>query len=134
MSEENLRIVRETFDRFTTSDPGFSYWDDSYWDEDVVVTPPEGWPESGEIRGLDAWRRQLERLRDSWEDARVEIDEMHPIGDERVLTIFRYVTRGRDGALAFDTTMGSIHTLRGDKIVRAEFFMSADDARKAAAN
>ena len=48
------------------------------------------------------------------------------------MTIFRYVTRGRDGALAFDTTMGSIHTLRGDKIVRAEFFLSADDALEAA--
>ena len=55
MSQENLRIVRETFGRFETNDPDFR--DFSHWD-DVVVTPPEGWPESGEIRGLDAWRRQ----------------------------------------------------------------------------
>ena len=129
MSQENLRIVRETFDRFDTNDPDFSHWD-----KDVVVIPPEDWPEGGEIRGLDAWRRQIERLRDSWEDARIEIDEMHSVGDERVLTIFRYVTHGRDRALAFDTTMGSIHTFRGGKIVCAEYFLSADDARKAAAN
>ena len=98
----------------------------------MVVTPPEGWPEGGEVRGLDAWRRQTERLRDSWEEARIEIDEMDAVGDEHVLTIFRYVTRGRDGALAFDTTMGSIHTFKGDKIVRAEFFRSADEALEAA--
>ena len=130
MSQENLAIVRDTFGRFETNDPNFR--DFSHWDEDVVVTPPEGWPEGGEVRGLDAWRRQTERLRDSWEEARIEIDEMDAVGDERVLTIFRYVTRGRDGALAFDTTMGSIHTFKGDKIVRAEFFRSADDALEAA--
>ena len=48
-------------------------------------------------------------------------------------SIFRYVTRGRSGALAFDTAMGSIHKFRGEKIVRAEFFRSADEALEAAA-
>jgi ketosteroid isomerase-like protein len=127
VSQENLRIVREAFGRFETTDPDFSHWH-----QDVVVIPPEGWPEGGEVRGLDAWRRQIERLRDSWEAARIEIDEMEAIGDERVVTIFRYVTRGRDGALEFDTTMGSIHTFRDHKIVRAEFFRSADDVLEAA--
>ena len=127
MSQENVEIVRDVFGRFGANDRDFSNWD-----EDVVVIPPEGWPEGGEIRGLDAWRRQVERLRDSWEDARIEIDEIRPIDDERVLTIFRYVTRGRDGTLAFDTTMGSVFTLRGDRIVRAEYFRSADDALEAA--
>jgi ketosteroid isomerase-like protein len=127
MSQENLAIVRDVFGRFGANDRDFSNWD-----EDVVVIPPDGWPEGGEIRGLDAWRRQVERLRDSWDDARIEIDEMLPVDDERVLTIFRYVTRGRDGALAFDTTMGSVFTLRGDRIVRAEYFRSADEALEAA--
>ena len=130
MSQANLTIVRETFARFEANDPDPDF---SHWDEDVIVTPPEGWPEGGEMRGLDAWRRQIERLRDSWEDVRIEIDEIHSIGNECVVTIFRYVTRGRSGALAFDTTMGSIHTFRGEKIVRAEFFRSADEALEAAA-
>jgi ketosteroid isomerase-like protein len=127
MSEANLRIVRAAFDRFGTSE---QRWED--WDEDVVVTPPAGWPEGSAVSGLDAWRRQLDRLRDSWEDACIEIDEMRPVGEDRVVTAFRYVTRGRGGSLEFDTRMGAIHTFKQRKIVRADFFRSADDAFKAA--
>lgn len=126
MSEEHLEIVSDVLTRFGEGD-----WEEERWDEEVVVTPPRGWPEGGAIQGREAWRRQVDRLRDSWETARVEIDEMHPVSNDRVVTRFRYITRG-EGELSFDREMGSIHTLRDRTIVRVDFFASADDAFRAA--
>jgi hypothetical protein len=45
MSEENVEIVRASFDAFNRGEMS------PYVDANVVV-PPEGWPEGGEIRGL----------------------------------------------------------------------------------
>jgi ketosteroid isomerase-like protein len=126
MSDENVRMVREAFDAFGTEEAV------PYWDENVIVTPPEGWPEGGEVRGLDAWRRQLQRLRDSWESPQIEIDQIRPVGDDQVLTLFRYITTGKDSGIPFDTPMGSLHTIRNGKIVRADFFRSPAKALEAA--
>ena len=69
MSEENVEIVRRQFELW--SQGNLDEWA-RHWDPDVIVVAPEGWPEGETYRGLDAWRRQAERLRDSWEEARAE--------------------------------------------------------------
>ena len=102
MSQENVEVVRRQNELFSKGD--LDRWAE-HWDPEVVVTPPKGWPEGEEPQGIEAWRRQAERLRDSWEEARAEVDEIRPIGDDQVLARFRYVTRGRDTGMSFDTPM-----------------------------
>ena len=80
----------------------------------------------------DAWRRQAERLRASWDRASVEIDELRAIGDERVVARIRYLTEGGDKAISFDTAMGAMFVLVAGKIVRGEYFWSFDQALEAA--
>jgi hypothetical protein len=75
MSQENVEVVERQFKAWNAGD--FDEWAET-WTHDVEVFPPEGWPEGGVNRGLDAWRRQAERLRDTWAEARVEIDEIRP--------------------------------------------------------
>ena len=126
MSEENVGIVREQFDAFGRGELS------PYWDADVIITPPAGWPEAQEIRGRQAWRRQLERLRDSWENARIEVEDIRPAGEDRVFARFRYVTTGADSGISFDTPMGAVFTIRSGKIVRGDFFRFPADALEAA--
>ena len=129
MSERNLAIVRQTFELWSEGD--LDAWAD-YWDPAVVVQPPEGWPEAEVLRDLDAWKRQAERLRDSWDEARVEVDDLRPVGTDRVVARIRYVTRGRDPGMSFDTPMAAAFVLREGRISRAEFFMDFADALEAA--
>ena len=93
MSRENVEVVRRQFALWSKGER--DAWA-RHWDRDVVITPPEGWPEGTVNPGLEAWRRQAERPRDSWEEARVEIDEIRPVGDDRVVARVRYVTRGEE--------------------------------------
>jgi hypothetical protein len=90
MSQENVEVVERQFKAWNAGD--FDEWAET-WTQDVEVFPPEGWPEGGVNQGIDAWRRQAERLRDTWAEARVEIDEIRPIEDDCVLARFRYVTK-----------------------------------------
>jgi ketosteroid isomerase-like protein len=125
MSQENVEIVLRQFELWSQGD--LDGWADCY-DPGVVVKAPEGWPEGDVSRGLDAWRLQAERLRDTWDEARVEVDEIRTVGDDRVVTRIRYITAGKDPGIAFDTSMASAFFLRGGKIVRAEYYWDFDEA------
>jgi ketosteroid isomerase-like protein len=129
MSEENVEIVLRQFELWSAGD--LDGWAECY-DPAVVVTAPEGWPEGSASRGLDAWRLQAERLRDTWDEARVEVDEIRTVDDGRVVTRIRYITVGKEPGISFDTSMGTVFFLRDGKIIRAEYFWDFDDALEAA--
>jgi ketosteroid isomerase-like protein len=129
MSEENVEVVRRVNELFSKGD--LDEWAE-YWDPEVIVTPPKGWPEGEVPQGIEGWRRQAERLRDSWEEARAEVDEIRSVGGDQVLARIRYVTRGRDTAMSFDTPMAAVFLLRGGRIVRARYFWEYDEALEAA--
>ena len=117
MSRENVEVVLGQWDAWSRGD--LDRWAQA-WDSEVTVFAPKGWPEGQVERGLDAWRRQAERLRDTWAEARIEVDEIRDV-DDRVLARFRYVTLGGDTAIPFETPMGVVFVLREGKITRAYF-------------
>lgn len=81
------------------------------------MVAPKGWPEGEVERDLDAWRRQAQRLRDTWAEARVEVDEIRDVKD-RVLARIRYVTLGADTGIPFETPMAVVFFLSERKITR----------------
>jgi ketosteroid isomerase-like protein len=128
MSQENVETVRRQFELWSQGD--LDGWA-QHWDPDVIVLAPEGWPEGDTNRGLDEWRGQAERLRSSWEKARVDVDEIRPVGDDRVVTQIRYVTSGKDPGISFDTTMAAAFFLRHGRIVRAQYCWDMAEALEA---
>ena len=98
----------------------------------MLVASPEGWPEGHVNRGLEEWRRQAERLRDSWKEARIEVDEIRPVGQDRVVTTIRHITTGKEPGIAFDTSMPAAFFLRDRKITRAAYYWNLAEALKAA--
>jgi len=129
MPQENVETVERQFKAWSAGD--FDEWAEA-WTHDVEVFPPEGWPEGGVNRGLDAWRRQAERLRDTWAEARVAIDEIRPVEDDRVVARIRYITKGADTGLPFETPMAAVFFMRDGKIKQGRYFWKIDDALEAA--
>jgi ketosteroid isomerase-like protein len=128
MSQENVEIVLGQWDAWNDGD--LDAWTQA-WDSEVVVVAPKGWPEGAESRGLDAWRRQAERLRSTWAEARVEVDEIREVED-RVLARIRYVTLGTDTGIPFETPMGVVFILSDGKITRGYFAWTMAEALEAA--
>jgi ketosteroid isomerase-like protein len=127
MSQENVEIVR----RFT------EYWNDRDWaalralhHPNVVVLPPDGWPDGEVSRGPDAWIRQIMRLKDSWESDRSEIDQVHEAGSN-VLVRHRWTTQGKDSGIGFETGFWVVFTLDAGTITRIQYFLDRSRALKA---
>jgi ketosteroid isomerase-like protein len=129
VSEENVEIVRRQFELWNAGDLDEMM---STFDADVVVEAPEGWPEGAVTRGRDRWRQQAERLRDTWRDARVEVEEMRPTGRDGVVAQIRYVTSGSDPGVSFDTPMAVIFQLKDGKVTEARYFWDLAEALEAA--
>jgi ketosteroid isomerase-like protein len=128
MPADRLDLVRRTAD----------YWNRRDWSEmeavleaEVTVVPPAGWPEGDTIRGWPDWKRQIERLKDSWEEEHVEVDDVTPVGD-RVLVKYMWTTRGKDSGIPFETPMWTVFTFRDDRIAGMQYFMDEALAREAA--
>jgi len=124
----NAEIVRESWRTWSEGDVDASM---EYIDPDVVVISPAGWPEGPVIEGREAWAAQARRLRDSWGDAKVEIEEIRELDERRVLGRFSYVTRGKDADMDFDTPMVAILEIADDKIARARYFWTLEEAEAA---
>ena len=128
MSRENVEIVLGQWDAWNNGN--LDKWAQA-WDSEVVVVAPKGWPEGEVERGLDAWRRQAQRLRDTWAEARVEVDEIRDVKD-RVVARIRYVTLGGDTGIPFETPMAVVLFLSERTITRAYFAWTMDEALEAA--
>src|SRR5688572_4335562 len=123
MSQENVEIVRRQFEAWTEGD--FEKWSED-WDPDVVVIAPEGWPDGEVNRGIDEWRRQAERLRETWAQARVEIDELRPV-ENGVLARIRYVTVSADTDLPFETPLAALFFLKQGRITLGQYFWNVGE-------
>jgi ketosteroid isomerase-like protein len=128
MSQENVEVVLGQWDAWNNGN--LDRWAQA-WDSEVVVVAPKGWPEGEVSRGLDTWRRQAQRLRDTWAEARVEVDEIRAVKD-RVLARIRYVTLGADTAIPFETPMAVVFFLNERKITRGYFAWTMAEAVEAA--
>src|SRR5436190_22865762 len=99
-------------------------------DPDVVLRPPQGWPEPGPFVGRDAVMREWEQVREAW-----DADIVEPISDfidvgERVLVrhTWRVAGRGPEVSLAITNVL----TVRKGRIVHQEFFREHAEPLKAA--
>lgn len=129
MSDENVETVARQFEAWNRGD--LDAWAED-WDPDVVVFAPDRWPEGAVNRGLEAWRLQAQRLRDTWEEARVELDEIRSVKPDVVFTKVRYVTTGAETHIPFDTPMAAVFFLHEQKITQAHFCWEIAEALKAA--
>ena len=128
MSRENVEIVLGQWDAW--NDGNLDRWAQA-WDSEVVVTAPQGWPDGPVERGLDAWRRQAQGLRDTWGEARIEVDEIRDVKD-RVLARIRYVTVGADTGIPFETHLAVVFFLSERKITRGYFGWTMAETLEAA--
>ncbi len=68
----------------------------------------------------------------AWESQTIEVDEIHDLGDDRILILYRWVTRGLDSGIELILEMAYIATVRDGQFVRQEFFADQGAARAAA--
>jgi ketosteroid isomerase-like protein len=127
MSQENVEIVRKAFEAWNAGDMDAFR---EFYDPDIIVRPPEGWPEPGPFVGREAVMGQWEQLRETW-----AADEVEPIGDfidaaDRV--VVRQAWRGAGHGPSLNMEMTNVFMVRNGRIVYQEFFWDHTEALEAA--
>src|SRR5947207_5909479 len=119
MSQENVEIVRRWIELWNRSDLATFA---TVHDPNVVVVPPEGWPDGEISRGREAWARQVIRLKDSWGADRIVPDQLHDTGSN-VIMHNRWTTTGKDSGIDFEAQFWVVLTFSTGGILRIEFFL-----------
>src|SRR5262245_41942917 len=129
MASENLEIVR----RFAEC------WQRGDWDAMAELADPAvehhgtvGGVEQGRVtRGVSEIRRDYESVEETWDDHRVEIQELIDAGDQ-VVIFQREHQRGRTSGLEVVLDAAVLVDLRDGRIVRVQGFMERAAALEAA--
>lgn len=129
MGQENVEVVLRQTELWNEGDLDGAM---EAYAPDVVVLAPKDWPDGSITEGVDAWKRQAQRLRESWEAVHAEVDEIRSVGNDRVVARFRYVTRGKDPGISFETPMAVVFDLKDRKIIRAHYYWEIAQALEAA--
>ena len=123
MSQENVEIVRKAFEAWNAGDMDAFR---EFYDPDIIVRPPEGWPEPGPFVGREAVMGQWEQLRETW-----DADEVEPIGDfidaaDRVVVRHTWRVAGQGPEVNMEVT--NVLMVRKGKIVYHEYFLDHAEA------
>ena len=126
MSQENVEVVRAAYDAWNAGDM------DAFrelYDPEIIVRPPERWPEPGPFVGRDAVMRQFERLRETWDaDALEPISDFIDAGDRVVV---RVILHGAGFGPEMNLECTIVYTVRERRVFYIEYFWNHDDALEA---
>jgi ketosteroid isomerase-like protein len=127
MSEENVDVTKAAFEAWNAGDMGAFR---ELCDPDIIMRPPERWPEPGPFVGREAVMREWEQVRDTW-----VADNVKPIGDfidagDRV--VVRQSWRGLGKGPESNIELTQVFTVRRGLIFHQEFFWDHAEALEAA--
>ncbi len=136
MSQEHMEVVRRLFDAVAQRDTEavLTFYDPEVeWDHSHASGPSTIMGASV-YHGHEGIRRLSHEFYEAFADVEVEIVELIDAG-EHVISVVNYRGRGRaSGVEVALTQWAGVWTIRDDKVVRAVWFASREEALEAAAS
>jgi ketosteroid isomerase-like protein len=135
MSRENIELIRRLYEAVAARDSETVlsiYHPDLVWDHthNAEVAGLVGRTVYEGHEGLREWSRQYY---EAWEDVTAELEDVIDLGDDRVVAVLNYRSRGRASGVEVQVTrMAGIFTIRDGQVVRAEWYRDEPDALRAA--
>ena len=129
MSQENVEIVRSGFGALAQGDFESFF---SVLDDGVEWVNPQYAVEPGTRRGTTEFRGALGRMRASFGDIQLEVDEVLEAGESLVVVTGRWTGEGTGSGVRLKNRFSSLLTLQHGKVVRYEWFREKAEALEAA--
>lgn len=129
MSHENVEIVRRAWGRFLASGepPEHAMAPDFVWDmstfRDMVGM-------QAQYEGAEGMRRFLREWTESFDDWKIELEELLDAGDQ-VVAICRQTARAKASGLPVDMRLAMVFTVREGLETRMEMYADPDEALRA---
>ena len=129
MSQENVEIVRRSFQAWNNRDPSEI---GGYYTEDMEFYSATTDLFGETIRGREAVKGLIERWDNEWSATRWEIDKLVDVDDGRVLSLHRVIATGRKSGVEVVHMLGGVYELRDGKIVKERIYRDRTEALEAA--
>ncbi|MDP9188111.1 MAG: nuclear transport factor 2 family protein [Actinomycetota bacterium] len=95
MSEENVELVRQVYEAWNRGD---LQWMLDRVTPDFEFRTTHLFPDTDDIyQGREGLKRFWNTFQGPWEILLIEVERIEPIGGDRVLALFQFHGRGRDG-------------------------------------
>jgi ketosteroid isomerase-like protein len=129
VSEKNVEIVRRAYEAWNRGDLD---WQLEHITPDYEFRTAQLFPDTEAVyRGRGGLRQFWNTLREPWESFHIEVERIEPIGDDRVLALFRFHGRGRDG-VEVEAEYANLFTMEGGIVSRLVGFADWQQALEAA--
>jgi ketosteroid isomerase-like protein len=128
--DDDVEAIARTFRLLDsrTYEQALEFVDDDF----EMVTTAELASEPDVYRGPEGVRRWWESFLDVMEWVRLEVREIHPVGDGRAILEFEIQTRGRSSGIETEQRAVGLASARNGKLYRLRFFTELGSARAAA--
>jgi ketosteroid isomerase-like protein len=127
MSQENVEIVRRSFERFI--EEGRPAWEMYAEDFQLVNLPDAPWQPSAGVKGLQEWLDFTNEVTEEWG---VKVAEIETLDSQRVLWIGTLWAKFRATGIRDEMPMVQLVTLAEGKVTRAESYYTREEALEAA--
>ncbi len=123
-------MVRERYERFIATGELDSDWYDPrfVWDMSTFT----GWPEKQYYSGFEGVREFLSGWLEAWDDWRLELDELHDAGDDKVVVIVSQYGKSKSTGVEVEMRFGQVWMLRGERYMRMQMYADPTEALEAA--
>ena len=127
MSQENVEIVREIYEAWSSGD--FRAGADRL-DQNVMFIVSPDFPEFGVFVGPEGVRQFMRRFLEQWKRITIEAKHLEAVGDTVLAHVVQHQV-GRASGLAGDISTFMLFAFRGRKIVRIESVLHRAEALEA---
>jgi ketosteroid isomerase-like protein len=129
MSQENVEIARQLFEAWNRGD---LEWLLNRATPDFEFQTVQLFPDLEPVyRGHEEFRQFWQTFREPWESFVIDIERIDPAGDDRVLALFRFHGRGRDG-VDVKRDYAQLFTFAGGMVAKVVGFADWQEALQAA--
>jgi ketosteroid isomerase-like protein len=129
MSQENVEVVRRWLAAWTAGDAE-TMAALCHDDVEFVALMAEAFGEEA-YRGKDVWQSYFNRLRETWEEWRIEDLEILEGKNERLVAVLRLVARGKGSGALVHHRVGMTVRLRDGTLWRMRTYPDPRDALEA---
>jgi ketosteroid isomerase-like protein len=128
MSHENVEAVRAVYAGWREGD--FRAGTERY-DEFVLMTQGEGFPERGAYIGLDGIGGYMHTFLEAWDHVTIDAEELLDAGESVVAAVVQHAT-GRDSGAAVEFRYFQVWTFRNGRVIRLDVIRERAAALEAA--
>ncbi len=130
MSEENVEIVRRSYEHFVATGEFLAetMHDDFVWDMSTF----RGWPDRQSYSGIEGATEFNADWDAAWDDWRLEVEVYIDAGGDRVVTIVRQRGRSKTSGVTVDMRFGQVFKVREAQLRGMRMYASPSEALEAA--